>query len=72
MLATFNPDKGRVYQKFYKPFRDKKQADNTKFVTSLATDNKYISEHYIENLKELPEVQKQRLLYGNFDYDDTP
>ena len=37
---------------------------------SLVTDNPYISKHYIDNLQSLPEIDKQRLLYGNWRYDN--
>ena len=43
-----------------------------KFLPALVTDNPYISKHYIDNLKKLDEVSKQRLLYGNWEYDDDP
>ena len=41
------------------------------FVPSVATDNPYLPEDYIEQLKKSDEITRQRLLYGNFDYDDT-
>lgn len=39
---------------------------------ALATDNPRLPKAYIENLKRASEVTKQRLLYGNFEYDDRP
>jgi hypothetical protein len=39
---------------------------------TLATDNKRLPKSYIEQLSKANEVTKQRLLYGNFDYDDSP
>ena len=44
--------------------------EHRKFVQSLVTDNPYISKHYIENLKSLPEIDKERLLHGNWRYDN--
>ena len=38
---------------------------------ALAIDNPHLPESYIENLWNLPEQTKQRLLFGNFDYDDS-
>jgi hypothetical protein len=35
-------------------------------------DNKYISPHYAENLKKLDKNSRERLLYGNWNYDDDP
>jgi hypothetical protein len=42
------------------------------FIPALATDNKKLPKTYIEQLMRSDEVTKQRLLYGNFEYDDTP
>ena len=43
------------------------------FIPALPTDNPYLTKEYLEELRnEKNEVIKQRLYYGNFDYDDTP
>lgn len=42
------------------------------FIVSKIEDNPLVDKGYREQLERLPEVQKQRLLYGNFEYDDTP
>ena len=42
------------------------------FISALATDNKKLPKTYIEQLKKADNVTQQRLLYGNFEYDDTP
>jgi hypothetical protein len=72
MLETFNPSKNFIYQKYYLPYKERNLPINKVFIPSLATDNNYLTEEYIEMLKTLPENQKQRLLYGNFDYDNDP
>jgi len=73
VLCTFNPDKWRVYHKYYKPWRQSKLPTHTKFIPALATDNPHLPRVYIQSLKSLKDkVMKQRLLYGNFDYDDSP
>lgn len=71
-LETFNPDKGHVYSDYYKPWKEEKLPEYRMFIPSLAKDNPHISEEYIENLKRADEITKQRLLYGNFEYDDDP
>jgi hypothetical protein len=38
----------------------------------LATDNPYVTQEYIDSLKRSSKQVKERLLYGNFDYDDDP
>lgn len=39
------------------------------FVRSLPTDNPFLSLNYIENLRSMPEAERRRLLYGDWDYD---
>ena len=72
MLLTCNPAKNWVYSDFYKPFRDNILPEKRKFIQSLLSDNEHISKHYKSNLLSLDEVSKQRLLLGNWEYDDDP
>lgn len=72
ILEWFNPDKWQVYRRFYKPWKDWTLPNYRIFIPALATDNKRLPKSYIEQLKKTNEVTKQRLLYWNFDYDDTP
>lgn len=71
VLETFNPDKWHVYERYYKPYKNETLPIYRKFVPALATDNPHIDQNYIEQLQKADEITKQRLLYGNFDYDDT-
>lgn len=71
LIAT-NPSKNFAYYEFYKPHKDKKLPPYRKFIQSLAKDNPYISPHYIENLKKLDKNSRERLQYGNWEYDDDP
>lgn len=73
ILVTFNPKKNWLYKTFYLPYRNKTETDRSKFIPALAMDNPYLDEEYIENLQNLKDKStKERLLYGNFDYDDDP
>ena len=72
MLMTCNPAKNWTYQEFYKPWRDGTMPTYRKFVKSLVTDNPDIDGTYYQNLLKLDEVSKQRLLYGNWEFDDDP
>lgn len=72
MLLTCNPAKNYVYTDYYKPSRDGTLPKHKKFIQALATDNPNISPHYIANLKTLPKNSQERLLYGNWEYDDDP
>ena len=71
-LMTCNPAKNWVYTDFYKPSKDGTLPTRRKFIQALATDNPNISPHYIANLKTLPKNSQERLLYGNWEYDDDP
>lgn len=71
MLGTCNPDKGFIYQNFYKPSKDGTLDKEKAFVQALVTDNPFISQYYIENLKSLDRISKERLLYGNWEYNNN-
>lgn len=72
ILGTCNPDKGWIYQDFYLPNKNGELPSSKIFIRSLLSDNPQISRHYRENLLSLDANSKQRLLYGNFEYDDDP
>ena len=72
MLMTCNPAKNWVYYEFYQPSRQGELKPEKQFIQALVTDNAFISEHYIENLKTLDKNSRERLLNGNWEYDDDP
>lgn len=72
MLFTCNPAKNWIYTDFYKPFKEGRLAEWRAFIPSLATDNPFVSQDYIDNLRRSDVVTVQRLLLGNFEYDDDP
>ena len=71
MLMTCNPAKNWVYTEFYKPAIENRIKKGFMFIPALVTDNKFISKHYEEQLKGLDIVSQQRLLYGNWEYDNS-
>ena len=73
MLITCNPKKNWLYTYFYKPHSQGKLPENMAFLQSLVTDNPRIESGYIESLNNIQnEAKKQRLRYGNWEYDDDP
>lgn len=73
ILFSSNPVKGWPYTEFYKPQRDGTIPEYKKFLQSLVTDNPHAPASYVQLLRRLPEgPQKERLLYGNWEYDDDP
>jgi len=69
MLMTCNPAKNWVYSQYYRPAKEGKQKPFRRFIQSLVDDNQYISKHYKTQLETLDELSKQRLLFGNWEYD---
>lgn len=71
ILTTLNPKKNWCHERYWVPFKEKQMPEDRVFIQSLVTDNPFIDPAYIENLRSITDkVKKQRLLYGNFDYDD--
>lgn len=71
-LETFNPDKGHVYSDYYKPWKDGTLPPYRAFIRATAGDNPHLPPAYIENLKRADKMTRERLLNGNFEYDDDP
>ena len=73
VLGTCNPSKGWVYTYFYKPFKNNELEKDKAFVRALVKDNDFISPHYTEQLEAIKDKNtKERLLFGNWEYDDDP
>lgn len=72
LLMCGNPSKTWAYYEFYQPDRLGELRKDRKFIQALVTDNPYISPHYIESLKGLDKNSRERLLNGNWEYDDDP
>ena len=72
LLETFNPDKGHVYQDYYKPWKENTLPEHRKFIRALPADNPYTTVEYLNQLRNADKVTQERLLHGNFEYDDDP
>jgi phage terminase large subunit len=71
-LYGCNPSKGWLYTEFYKPAKDGTLSNDKQFVQAFVDDNPYIDTTYKQSLLKLPQNLKERLLYGNWEYDDDP
>lgn len=71
-LETFNPDKGHVYRRYWIPYKKGEEEPRYKFIKALLDDNKYLGKEYRDNLLNKSKITRERLLYGNFEYDDSP
>ena len=72
ILMTCNPAKNFLYTEFYLPWKRNELPEHKKFLQALVYDNPFIDEGYIENLKKKPKEMRERLLFGNWEYDDDP
>jgi phage terminase large subunit len=73
LLQTCNPSKNYLYSEYYKPNKANKLEAYKKFIQALPTDNKKLDRGYLENLERiLSPNAKERLLKGNWEYDDDP
>lgn len=73
LLQTCNPSKNYLYREYYKKHKEGILEPHKAFIQALPQDNKRLDKGYLENLvRVLDANQKQRLLYGNWEYDDDP
>ena len=70
ILMSCNPAKNWVYD-FYKQWRDDNLPVHQKFVKAMLKDNPHISEYYEEQLRKLDPDSRERLLHGNWEYDEA-
>ena len=71
-LETFNPNKGHVYRDYYQPWKEGTLPSYRSFIRALPGDNPHLPEAYITNLERSDKVTRERLLKGNFEFDDNP
>lgn len=72
MLGTCNPAKNWTYKEFYKPNKDGNLPKYRRFIQALPTDNPHLHPSYLQSLLRLDKNSKQRLYYGDWEYDDDP
>ncbi len=72
VLGSCNPAKNWTYKEFYKKSKDKSIDKGKVFIQALPTDNPHLPKSYLESLLSLDKNSKQRLYYGNWEYDDDP
>jgi hypothetical protein len=73
ILQTCNPSKNYLYPNYYKKSKEGTLEKHIRYIQALPTDNKMIASGYLEMLnKTLSHSEKERLLNGNWEYDDDP
>ncbi len=72
IFGSCNPAKNWTYKEFYSPNKTNTIKDYRKFIQALPTDNPYLPQSYLDSLLTLDKNSKERLYYGNWEYDDDP
>lgn len=72
MLGSCNPAKNWAYKQFYKHWRGASLPPHRQFVQSLPADNPHLPPAYLQSLLRLDKNSRERLYYGNWEYDDDP
>ena len=73
LLQTCNPSKNYLYSDYYKRWKDGTLEPHKAFIQAFPQDNKMLPSSYIESLERtLNKNEKERLLYGNWEFDDDP
>jgi len=73
MALTGNPKKNWTYSNFYLPFKNNTLPEDTCFIQSLYNDNPYTEKEYGKQLAGIKDKStKERLMFGNWDYEDDP
>lgn len=73
IFITCNPKKNWLYLKVYKPWREGTLNPKYCFIQSLYHDNPHTVKEYADNLADIDDkAKKERLMFGNWEYDDDP
>ena len=72
LLMSCNPAKNWTYADFYKPWKAGTLPAHKQFVQALAKDNPYLPKNYMDQLQRLDTNSRERLMNGNWEYDDDP
>lgn len=73
ILITCNPKKNWLYKEFYKPWKLGNLPEDMAFIPALPSDNSFLTSDYIDSLKSIKDkAKRERLLMGNWEYDDDP
>ncbi len=73
LLQSCNPSKNYLYRDYYKLNKENKLPEHKRFIQALPTDNKMLPKDYIPNLlKILSPNEIERLVKGNWEFDDNP
>ena len=71
LLMTCNPTKGWLYNDIYDPWRNGSLNPRYRFIPALPGDNPHLPESYLDILRTMNEVDRKRLMEGDWDFDES-
>jgi len=71
LLMTCNPTKGWLYNDIYDPWRNGALNPRYRFIPALPGDNPHLPESYLDILRTMNEVDRKRLMEGDWDFDES-
>ena len=72
VLGSCNPAKNWTYKNFYKADAEGTIPEYRKFIQALPTDNPHLPQSYLDSLLALDLNSKERLYFGNWEFDNDP
>ena len=72
VLGSCNPAKNWTYKNFYKADAEGTIPNFRKFIQALPTDNPHLPQSYLDSLLALDLNSKERLYFGNWEFDNDP
>ena len=72
LLASCNPTKNWIYSTFYLPEKNGTLPPTDKFLAASWCDEPRLARSYVESLLALTGSLRERLVNGNWEYDDDP
>lgn len=73
LALTGNPKKNWTYSNFYLPNKNGTLQPDIAFIQSLYNDNPYTAREYGKQLEQIKDNStKERLMFGNWDYENDP
>lgn len=73
IFVTCNPKKNWLYTSFYKPSKQNALPKGWVYIPCLVQDNPFRESGYVDSLRGMKDkAKRERLLLGNWEYDDDP
>lgn len=72
VFMTCNPAIGHAFDYFYEPSKTNQLPPNRAFIRALPKDNPNLPKSYLQSLLSMNESDKQRLYYGNWEFQSDP